>query len=70
MGMKWPDMLNELEIRALGTLPRAVVEEGDRVFLKLFDPEKGVDCIWCVLSPLQAHLLGIDLIKAALRGQK
>ena len=59
----------ELEIRALGTYPRVVVEEGT-ILLKLFDPEKGTDRVLCILSPVRAHLMSLDLSKAALLGQK
>ena len=59
----------ELEIRALGTFPRVVVEDG-QIFFKLFDPEKGADRVLCILSPVRAHLMSLDLSKAALLGQK
>jgi hypothetical protein len=59
----------ELEIRVLGTYPRVVVED-QQILLKLFDPEKGVDRVLCVLSPVRAHLMSLDLSKAALLGQK
>lgn len=64
-----PDMLDELEIRAEGTYPRAVVEDG-KILLKLFDPKKGADRVLCVISPVRAHLMSLDLSKAALLGQK
>ena len=62
-------MLDELEIRAEGTYPRVVVED-QTILLKLFDPEKGIDRVLCILSPVRAHLMSIDLSKAALRGHK
>jgi len=62
-------MLDELEIRAEGTYPRAVVEDG-KILLKLFDPEKGADRVLCILSPVRAHLMSLDLSKAALLGHK
>ena len=62
-------MHDELEIRAEGTYPRVVVED-QQILLKLFDPEKGTDRILCVLSPVRAHLMSLDLSKAALLGQR